>query len=261
MLFFTNTGKVYWLKVYEIPPAARNAKGKAIVNLLNISNEEKITAILSVRDFNEMKGHYVIMATRNGTVKKTPMEDYSRPRNGGIIAIKLDEGDSLIEVKETNGEDTVMLSTLKGMAIKFSEKDVKPQGRSTRGVRGIVLDEGDAVIGMATVEPGNSFLTACVNGYGKRTMVENYRMQRRGGHGVINIKATDRNGEVVAVRKVEVDDEIMIITKNGIINRQKVSEIRAIGRNTQGVRLIDVEDSEKVTGIAPIAEKEEGDEE
>ncbi len=196
------------------------------------------------------------MATKQGIVKKTFIENYSRPRKDGIIAIKLDEGDTLIEVKETTGEDTIMLSTVKGMAIQFNEKDVRNTGRSARGVRGIRLAEGDSVVGMAIVEKGNSFLTACMHGYGKRTLIENYRLQKRGGRGVINIKASQRNGDVVSVRKVDVNDDIVLVTKNGIINRQKVSEIRAIGRNTQGVRLLKLDKDDELVSVARIAKED-----
>ncbi|MFC2061079.1 DNA gyrase subunit A [Elusimicrobiota bacterium] len=261
MLFFTNRGSIYWLKVYELPAAERNARGKAIVNLLHLKEDEKITAMIPVRDFSEVKDDYLIMATAKGIIKKTSIENYSRPRKGGIIAIKLDDDDKLIEVKRTSGENTIMLSTVKGMAIKFNEQDVRSMGRSARGVKGIRLAKEDVVVGMATVEAGNSFLTACKHGYGKRTLTENYRMQKRGGRGVINIKASERNGEVVAVKKVEVDDDIMLITKNGIINRQKVSEIRAIGRNTQGVRFLKLDSEDELVSVARIAKEDIVDDE
>jgi len=260
MLFFTNLGKVYWLKVYDIPPAARNAKGKAIVNLLNVDQDERITAMVSVRDFEEAN-KYLIMATANGIIKKSLLKDYSRPRRGGIIAVNLDEGDSLIEVKDTDGESDIIISSRKGMAIKFSEKDVRPMGRTARGVKGISLKDGDFVVGMDIITESDSLLTACENGYGKRTPVENYRMQKRGGKGVINIKASERNGVVVAVKKVDVEDEIMLITKNGIINRQKVKEIRAIGRNTQGVRLMKLDSEDKLVSLARIAKEDMIDDE
>lgn len=256
MLYFTNLGKVYWMKVYELPAAERNARGKAIVNMLQLREDEKITAMIPVRDFEEVKDNYLIMATQKGIIKKTSIENYSRPRKGGIVAIKLDDGDKLIEVKETRGEDTIMLSTVNGMAIQFSEKDVRSTGRSARGVKGITLAKEDTVVGMAIVEPGNSFLTACLHGYGKRTLIENYRLQRRGGKGVINIKASERNGRVVSVRKVDVNDDIMLITKNGIVNRQKVTEIRAIGRNTQGVRLLKLDDKDELVSVARIAKED-----
>lgn len=256
MLYFTDLGKVYWLKVFELPTAARHAKGKAIVNLLNLDKDERITAMISVRDFKEVKGKYLIMATKHGLVKKTKLEDYSRPRKGGIIAVSLEKGDSLIGVKQTSGDDNIMLSTVKGMAIKFNEKDVRPMGRTAKGVKGISLKKDDSVIGIEIVEEGDSLLTACKKGYGKRTIVENYRIQKRGGKGIINIKASQRNGDVVDVKKVDVDDDIMLITKNGIINRQRVKEIRAIGRNTKGVRLIKLDEDDLLVSIARIAKED-----
>ncbi|NLB34389.1 MAG: DNA gyrase subunit A [Elusimicrobia bacterium] len=260
MLFFTDMGKVYWLKVYDIPTAARHARGKAIINLLDMSQDERITAMVAVRDFEEAN-KYLVMNTKRGIIKKSLLKDYSRPRRGGIIAVTLDEGDSLIEVKDTSGENDIIISTKKGMAIKFSEKDVRPIGRTGRGVKGITLNEGDEVIGMDIVEDSDCLLTATEHGYGKRTPVENYRMQKRGGKGVINIKDSKRNGVVVSVTKVDVEDEIMLITKNGIINRQKVKEIRAIGRNTQGVRLMKLDPKDNLVSLARIAKEDLFDEE
>jgi len=260
MLFFTNLGKVYWLKVYDIPAAARHAKGKAIVNLINVDMDERITAMISVRNFEEAKGKYLLMATKHGIIKKSNLQDYSRPRKGGIIAVNLKDGDELVEVRETSGDDVIIISTVKGMAIKFEESDVRPMGRTATGVKGITLKKEDAVVGMEIVAETDSLLTACEKGYGKRTPVENYRMQKRGGKGVINIKASERNGNVVAVRKVDVEDEIMLITKNGIINRQRVKEIRAIGRNTQGVRLMKLGEDDKLVSIARIAREDLVDE-
>ncbi|MGM0442435.1 MAG: DNA gyrase subunit A [Elusimicrobiota bacterium] len=260
MLFFTDRGKVYWLKVFELPRASRNARGKAIVNLLKLDKDENITAMIAVRDFDDAKGKYLTMGTEQGIVKKSELKAYSRPRKGGIIAIKLDEGNRLISVKQTSGDDNVMLTTKFGKAIKFSEKDVRPQGRATRGVKGIDLAEDDKVVGMEVVEEGDSLLTSCVNGYGKRTPVENYRCQRRGGKGVKNIKTSERNGNVVSVKKVDVKDDIVLVTKNGIINRQEVREIRSIGRNTQGVRLLKLDDDDKLVSVARIAKEDIVDE-
>ncbi len=256
MLFFTDRGKVYWLKVYELPRASRNARGKAIVNLLKLDKEEKITAMIAVRDFEEAKGKYLTMGTEQGIVKKSALKDYSRPRKGGIIAIKLDEGNRLISVKQTTGDDNIMLTTKYGKAIKFSEQDIRPQGRATRGVKGIDLAKYDKVVGMEVVEEGDSLLTSCVNGYGKRTPVENYRCQRRAGKGVKNIKTSKRNGDVVSVKKVDVKDDIVLVTKNGIINRQQVREIRSIGRNTQGVRLLKLDNDDKLVSVARIAKED-----
>ncbi len=260
MLFFTSRGKVYWLKVYEIPLAERHAKGKAIVNLLELEKDEKITALIAVRDFEKTEGKYFIMATRNGIVKKSRVKAYSNPRKGGIIALTLDEGDRLIGVQQTSGEDHVMLTTEKGMAIRFCEKDARPIGRTARGVKGINLKENDTVVDMSIVQDGDSLLTACRKGYGKRTLVERYRLQKRGGKGIKNIITSKRNGLVVAVKKVDIEDEIMIITKNGIINRQKAKEIRAIGRNTQGVRLLKLDKEDSLVSLARIAKEDIVDE-
>ncbi len=260
MLCFTNSGRVYWLKVYNIPLAERHAKGKAIVNLLQLSEDEKITAMISVRDFEKAAGKYLIMATKKGIIKKSLLQCYSRPMKTGIRAINLDDDDRLIGVRETTGENDIITSTVKGLAIKFNEKDVRSIGRIGRGVKGITLKEGDSVIGMEIVEEGDSLLTACRNGYGKRTPVENYRVQRRAGKGVINIKTSQRNGDVVSVRKVDVEEEIILITKNGIINRQPVKDIRAIGRNTLGVRLLRLDAEDELVSVARIAKEETDDE-
>ncbi|MDA3792682.1 MAG: DNA gyrase subunit A [Elusimicrobia bacterium] len=257
MLFFTNQGNVYWMKVYNLPSASRNAKGKAVVNLLRLERDEKITAMIAVRDFEKVKDNYLIMSTAKGIVKKSKLEAYSRPRKGGIIAVNLDEDDRLISVKQTCGDDEIILTTLKGKAIRFSEKDVRSIGRTGRGVKGINLADSDRVVGMEVIEDeGESLLTACKNGYGKRTPIENYRLQKRGGKGIINIKASKRNGEVVSVRKVDIKDEIMLITQNGIINRQKVTGIRSIGRNTQGVRLLKLDKDDRLVSVARIARED-----
>ncbi len=256
MLFFTNKGKVYWLKVYEIPLAERHAKGKAIINLLELEPDEKATALIAVRDFEKTGGSYLMMATKHGIIKKSEVKAYSRPRKGGIIALTLDEGDRLIDVQQTSGNDDIMLTTEKGIAIRFSEKDARPIGRTSRGVKGLTLKKGDSVVGMSVVSESDSLLTACINGYGKRTLVERYRKQKRGGKGIKNIITSERNGNVVAVRKVEIEDEIMLITKNGIINRQKVKEIRAIGRNTMGVRLLKLDSDDALVSVARIARED-----
>ena len=256
MLFFTNLGKVYWLKVYDIPSAARHVRGKAIINLLNLQEGERVTAMISVRDFKKEAKKYLLMATKKGVIKKSLLENYSRPRKMGIIAVNLDSDDELVSVRQTTGKDDIIMSSLKGMAIKFNEKDVRSEGRASRGVKGITLRKDDVVIGIEIVEESDSLLTSCENGYGKRTPVESYRTQRRGGIGVINIKTSERNGNVVSVRKVDVEDEIMLITKNGIINRQKVKEIRAIGRNTQGVRLMKLDEEDKLVSVARIAKED-----
>lgn len=258
ILFFTDAGKAYWLKVHEIPQGGRLSRGKAIVNLLNLSGEEKITAILPVRAFEE--GKYVIKATKNGVIKKTDLMAYSNPRAGGIIALNLDEGDELISAGLTDGTKEILLSTQEGKAIRFREEDVRDMGRTARGVKGITLDEGDAVVAMDIITPGvegASILSVTENGYGKRTLVEEYPLQSRGGKGVITIKTTERNGKLVGVQQITDEDDLMLITDKGKIIRLRGKEISVIGRNTQGVRLIELETGERVMALARLAEKEE----
>jgi len=258
ILFFTNIGKVYWLKVHEIPQAGRAARGKAIVNLLQISSEETITATLPVREFDESK--YIIMATRQGIVKKTTLAAYSHPRTKGIMALSLDAGDQLIRVGITNGDHDILLGTRDGMAIRFHETEVRPMGRVSRGVKGISMRKEDELIGMEVVNPGETLLTVTENGFGKRTKIDEYPIQGRGGKGVITIKTTERNGEVINVRQVSDEDDLMIITRKGQIIRMKIAGVSVIGRNTQGVKLIGIEAGDKVTGVATLAEKESEEE-
>ncbi len=255
IMFFTNTGRVHWLKVHEIPEAGRAAKGKAIVNLLNLSPGEGISAILPVREFTE--GEYVVMATAQGTVKKTDLMEFSRPRAGGIIALGLNDGDSLIATEITAGEDDIFLSTKQGMSIRFQESDVRPMGRTAVGVRGIALEEGDEVVGMEILRPQGTMLTVTENGFGKRSAVEEYRVQSRGGKGVITLKVTGKTGAVLGVAQVSTEDDVMLVTDGGKIIRMPVGEIRISGRNTQGVRLIGMEEDEHVASLARLAEKEE----
>jgi len=261
LMFFTDAGKVYWLKVYEIPEAGRAARGKAIVNLLNLASNEKITTILPVKEFVEDK--FIMMATRNGVVKKTNMMEYSHPRVGGIIALNLDEGDKLISVALTDGRQDVLLASKNGMAIRFKEEDVRTVGRVSRGVRGMSLDEDDLVIGMAILNEhftDSTLFTVTENGYGKRTEIGEYRCQSRGGKGVITIKTTERNGCVVDIKQVNDDNDLMLITDQGKILRVQVSGFSIIGRNTQGVRLMVKEENERVVAVARLAEKEEPEE-
>jgi DNA gyrase subunit A len=258
ILFFTTTGKVFWIKVHEIPQAGRAARGKAIVNLLNLEKDEKISAFLPVREFQE--GRYVVFATKNGTVKKTDLMAYSNPRRAGIIAITLDAGDEVIGVRLTDGQQELILSTREGQAIRFKEEDVRSMGRGAGGVRGITLDEGDSVVGLDVVSPGATLLAVAERGYGKRTEMDEYRLTRRGGKGIITMKTTDKTGLVVGVRMVTDDDDIMLVTDGGKVIRTPVKGISIIGRNTQGVRLIDLAEGEKVVGVARLAEKEEEDE-
>ncbi|MBI5560108.1 MAG: DNA gyrase subunit A [Deltaproteobacteria bacterium] len=258
ILFFTDRGKAYSLKVYDIPQAGRVARGKAIVNILNTSPEERITAFLPVKEFKG--GSFVIMGTSSGVVKKTDLMAFSNIRSGGIIAVNLDKGDSLIGVRLTDGKRGIFLGTRRGMSIRFGEEEVREMGRAARGVRGIRLKKDDRVVGMEALEEGTTILTVTERGCGKRTPISEYRTQSRGGSGIINIKVTEKNGPVVSVAQVRDHDEIMITTNMGKIIRIAMEGVSTIGRNTQGVRLMDVEKDELVTGIAPIAEKEEEEE-
>jgi DNA gyrase subunit A len=258
LMFFTDAGKVYWLKVYEIPEAGRAARGKAIVNLLNLAANEKITTILPVKEFVEDK--FIMMATRQGVVKKTSLMEYSHPRVGGIIALNLDDGDKLISVALTDGRQDVLLASSTGKSIRFSEEDVRTVGRVSRGVRGMTLEEDDVVIGMAILNEhftDSTLFTVTENGYGKRTEIAEYRRQTRGGKGVITIKTTERNGCVVDIKQVSDENDLMIITDQGKILRVPVAGFSIIGRNTQGVRLMVKEENERVVAVARLAEKEE----
>jgi DNA gyrase subunit A len=257
IMFFSNTGKVYWLKVHELPEASRAAKGRAIVNLLSLSAGETISTVLPVKEFAE--GKFVVTATAQGVIKKTELMEYSRPRAGGIIAMGLNEGDQLIATALTSGQDEIFLSTRHGMSIRFHEGDVRAMGRAAVGVRGIDLEKGDAAVGMEILKPKGTLLTATENGFGKRTAIEEYRVQARGGKGVITLKVTEKTGPVVGVAQVAEGDDVMLITDSGKIIRMAVDEIRIIGRNTQGVRLIGLQENERVASLARLAEKEEQD--
>jgi len=257
VLIFTNLGKVYWLKVHEIPQGGRASRGKAIVNLLQLSGDEKVTTVLPVMEFTE--GKYIVTATRNGTVKKTDLMAYSNPRAGGIIALTIDEGDELIATRLTDGNMDILLASANGKAIRFPEKDARAMGRTSRGVRGMMLEDDDYLIGMEVVSDATAatLLTATENGYGKRTDLGEYRQQSRGGKGIITIKTTERNGKVVDVNLVSDDNDLMFITDRGKVLRTGVGNISVIGRNTQGVRLMVMESEEKIVAVAKLAEKEE----
>jgi len=256
ILCFSSRGRVYWLKVYELPQASRTARGKPIVNLLPLQEGERITAILPIREFKE--GQYVFMATADGTVKKTPLVDFSRPRPSGIIALDLNAGNHLIGVELTNGEDEVMMFSDTGKVIRFKEADVRPMGRTARGVRGIRIGEKQHVISLLKVASFTTVLTSTVNGYGKRTPVEDYPVQGRGGQGVISIQTSDRNGLVVGAVSVKDEDEIMLISNGGTLIRTSVAGVSVMGRNTQGVRLVSLNDGETLAGLQTIVES--GDE-
>jgi DNA gyrase subunit A len=253
-LFFTNKGRVYWRKVYEIPQAGRLSKGKAIVNLLNLEKDEELATVLDVPSFDP--GSYIIMATKNGLVKKTDLMAYSRPRVGGIIALSLVAGDELISARITDGTRNVFLGSVEGKSIRFHESDVRPTGRVAQGVRGMRLLSGDTIIGMEVMGHGQTLFTATQNGYGKRTSIDAYPIQKRGGLGVITIKTSKRNGKVVSILLVEEDDDLMLMTDIGKIIRMPIKGISVISRNTQGVTLIDIEKGERVVGAARLAEKE-----
>jgi len=260
LLCFTDAGRMYWLKVYEIPEGSRTTKGKAVVNLVNVSDGEKITTILPVKEFSE--NTFLFMATQNGVTKKTSLVDYSNVRVGGIIAVNLDDGDKLISVALTDGTKDIFLASRSGKAIRFNEEDVRPTGRATRGVRGMNLAKNDRVIGMEIVDNtavGSTIFTVCENGFGKRTDLDEYRDQQRGGKGIITIKTTERNGSVVNVMQVADDHDLMVITDQGKILRVPVSGFSVIGRNTQGVNLMNTEENEKVVAVARLAEKDEDD--
>ncbi len=256
ILCFSDKGRMFWLKVYEVPQGSRTSRGKPIVNLLKVEEGEKITAILPVKEFAEDR--YVFMATALGTVKKTPLSEFSRPRSNGIIAVNLDEGDHLIGVAITDGRHDVMLFTDEGKANRFDENDVRPMGRAARGVRGMKLGAGARVIALLVAENEQQYvLTATENGYGKRTPITEYTRHGRGGQGMIAIQTTARNGKVVAATLVEPDDEIMLITTGGVLIRTRVKEIRSLGRSTQGVTLINLGEGEKLSGLQKVVEQEE----
>ncbi|MCP5277167.1 MAG: DNA gyrase subunit A [Thiobacillus sp.] len=256
ILCFTSRGKLFWLKVYEVPQGGRAARGKPIVNLLKLEEGEVVTAILPVKEFDDQ--HYVFMATALGTVKKTVLSDFSRPRTAGIIAINLDEGDQLVGVAITNGSQQIMLFSNEGKANRFSEEEVRSMGRVSRGVRGIKMPAGAEVISLLVAQSDDEqVLAATENGYGKRTPVGEYRHTGRGTQGVIAISTSARNGKVVAAVLVESDDEVMLITTGGVLIRTRVKEIRAAGRSTQGVTLINLGEGEKLSGLQPVLDSEE----
>ncbi len=255
LLFFTNRGRVYWLKVYDLPEMARTARGRSIANLLRLQDNERHTAVLRVSKFEES---FVFFATAKGTVKKTALGAFARPRPSGIIAIDLDPDDALINVGLIeNEDDEIVLATREGMAIRFKQNDVRAMGRAAAGVRGITLKRDDTVVDMVVIRPGMSLLTVCENGHGKRTGIEDYRLQKRGGSGVINIRTTERNGCAVATRAVNDDDELMLITANGIMLRTAVSQTREISRATQGVRMIRLDEGDKLVAVARIAREDD----
>ncbi|MFH1996673.1 MAG: DNA gyrase subunit A [Candidatus Omnitrophota bacterium] len=259
ILFFTDKGIVHCVKVHEIPEAGRLSKGKALINLLQLNQGENITALIPVREFKE--NEFLFMVTKNGSVKKTELSQYSRPRKGGIVGIGLEKGDELTIVKRTAGDDEIFIATCNGMAIRFNESGVRSMGRGAKGVRGIRLKKGDAVIGMEIAKPGSTALTITQAGFGKRTDFKEYRVQSRGGKGITNIKVTGKNGQAVGLKSVKEGDEVMLVTEKGMIVRSPVKDIRASGRSTQGVRVMRLVAGDRVSSVASLVvehdEKEE----
>jgi DNA gyrase subunit A len=260
ILCFTDLGRLYWLKVHKIPEAGRAAKGKPIVNLLNLNTQERVKAVIPIKEFTE--GSFVVMVTKNGVIKKTDLMNFSRPKKNGIMAATVEEKDEVVDARITDGKSQIILVTKLGQSIRFDEEGLRSVGRAAIGVIGMRLDAGDEVVGMEIVDPASTttqILTVTEKGYGKRTPLEEYRTQGRGGTGVITMKITDKNGPIVAVRQVQNDDEIMIASDQGKVIRTTVAEISEVGRNAQGVKLISLEDNEKVGAVAKIVDKEEED--
>jgi len=255
MMFFTDRGRAYWLKIYELPQGGRATRGRPIVNMLQLEPGERIQAMIPVREFDD--AHHLLMVTARGQIVKNALSLYSNPRRVGINAIRIEEGDRLIDVKLTAGNQEVIIGTRDGMAVRFNEQEVRAMGRFVQGVRAITLRGDDVVIGMEVCRPNATILTICEHGYGKRTHVDEYRLARRGGIGVINIRTSERNGKVIAIKEVLDDEELIMITQKGMTIRCPVQGIRTIGRNTQGVRLINLEEGDRLTDVARLGEKEE----
>jgi DNA gyrase subunit A len=255
VMVFSDRGRAYWLKVHEIPDVGPDGRGKAIANLVQMEAGEKIAAMLPVREFDDQ--HFVVMGTRKGTIKKTELSAFSNPRAGGIIAMGVDDTDSVMGVRQSDGQSEVFIGTRQGMAIRFHETDVRSMGRTAFGVRGIQLREGDEVVALEVVKPGGTLLTVSQKGYAKRTELDEYRVQSRGGLGLKNLEVTDKNGLVVGIAQVHENEELLVITQQGKILRTPASEIRTIGRATQGVRVMDLEDEDSVVSVALVEREEE----
>ncbi len=258
LLVFTNLGRVYWIKVHELPLGGRTARGKPLVNIIQLGEGEKVTAILPVREFQE--GSFVVTSSKNGTVKKTNLLEYSRPRPAGIIGAGIAEGDEIIAVAVATDKDDILLGTANGMAIRFKASDLRSLSRSSVGVRGVRLDDGDRVVGMAVIDSAATILVVTDNGYGKRTPTEEYRPQQRGGRGIINVKTGDRNGQVAAVRQVVDTDHVMVITGQGVVIRMAARDISLMGRNTQGVRIVRLDEDDRVNAVCDLVADDEDDE-
>jgi DNA gyrase subunit A len=255
VLFFTQNGQVYWLKVYDIPQGGRAARGRPVVNLVGIKPNERVTAFVAVREFSDDK--YLTFATRNGTVKKTVLSAYGNPRSTGINAINIEKDDELIDVQVTDSTNDVVLATRHGMSIRFHERDVRNMGRAAGGVRGIQLEQGDRVIGMVVIRRDATLLVVSEKGMGKRSELGDYRVQKRGGKGIITLKRTDKTGDTVALKEVLPDDELMMITKKGVIIRVPVEGIRISGRNTQGVRVMNLDPGDTVVDVTRVVKEDE----
>ncbi|HEV8660050.1 MAG TPA: DNA gyrase subunit A, partial [Thermoanaerobaculia bacterium] len=258
ILFFTEDGRCFWLKVHEIPQLGRATKGKPIVNLISVGADTKISALVPVREFRA--DQFLLFATKNGTVKKTALSEYSNPRSTGIKAIKIEDGDELIDVQITNGTNDIVLATRHGLSIRFHEQDVRDMGRDTTGVKGIELADGDALIGMVVLKRDANLLVVTERGMGKCSPIDDYRVQKRGGKGIITVHRTDKTGDAVSIKEVLPDDELMLITKQGMVIRMPVKGIRVSGRNTQGVRLVDLEEADFVIDVARVVPDDEGEE-
>jgi DNA gyrase subunit A len=257
VMFFSNKGQVYWLKVHEVPQGGRATRGKPIIQCIAVRSDEHITALVPVRAFTDDR--WLMFATRNGTVKKTVLSDYGNPRANGIIAINIEPGDELIEVQLTDGNNDIVLATKGGMSIRFAESDVRDMGRATGGVKGIELDEGDRVIGMVVIRRDATLLVVSQKGFGKRSELADYRVQKRGGKGIITFHNTDKTGDCIALKEVQPQDELMMITKGGVLIRVPVDGIRVIGRNTQGVKVMNLDEGDMVMSVARVVKEEEAE--
>jgi DNA gyrase subunit A len=255
VMFFSDKGQVYWLKVHEIPQGGRAARGKPVIQCIAIRPEERITALVPVREFTDAK--WLLFATRKGTVKKTVLSAYGNPRANGINAINIEEGDELIDAQITDGNNDIVLATRDGMSIRFQESDVREMGRATSGVKGIELAENDAVIGMVVIRRDSTLLVVSEKGFGKRSELADYRVQKRGGKGIITLKKTDKTGSIVALKEVIPEDELMMITRHGVIIRLPVDGIRVIGRNTQGVKVMNLDAGDTVVDVARVVKEDE----
>ncbi|MBS4027651.1 MAG: DNA gyrase subunit A, partial [Ignavibacteriales bacterium] len=255
LLIFTNTGRCYWLKVFEIPEAGRTARGRAIINLLQMQNTEKIAAVLSVKEFDDK--HFIMMVSKQGVIKKSSLENFSNPRANGIIAMGLDDKDAVVDVKLTDGTNDIVLGTHEGIAIRFHEDEVRSMGRTASGVRGIRLEKGDYVIGAVTTKRSSTtILVAAENGFGKRTDISDYRVSHRGGKGIYTLKANDKTGKMVAIKETFDNDDIVVVSTGGMVIRQHASDIRVTGRNTQGVRIIRLDEGDMISALAIVPSEE-----